>query len=87
MSQSPKPLYVVVKTIGGHARDSKDQIDVIGVYDDEELASKVRLASSAQMFEVEINTLAAGLLVNAGQLFGTDSTGFKYMESKLTAKG
>lgn len=82
----PKLLYVVAKTIGGYTRESKDAIDVIGVYDDEEVAAKVRLASSAQMFEVELNTLAAGLLANAGQLFGNDSTGFQYMASKLTVK-
>ncbi|MDG1580961.1 hypothetical protein [Pseudomonas sp. GOM6] len=86
MSQSANPrLFVVAKTIGGYTRDSKDEIEVIGVFDDEEVAAKVRLASSAQMFEIGLNTLAAGLLANAGELFGKDSKGFQYMASKLTA--
>ncbi|SED32026.1 hypothetical protein SAMN05216178_6769 [Pseudomonas saponiphila] len=86
MSQPSTLRYVVAKTIGGYTRGSKDEIEVIGVYDDEEVAAKVRLISSAQIFEVEMNTLAAGLLANAGQLFGSDSIGFQLMASKLTAK-
>ena len=62
MSQPSTLRYVVAKTIGGYTRGSKDEIEVIGVYDDEEVAAKVRLISSAQIFEVEMNTLAAGLL-------------------------
>ncbi|ASJ88749.1 hypothetical protein ACEP6V_21215 [Pseudomonas aeruginosa] len=82
---TPTKLYVIAKAVGGYTRESPDKIDVIGVYDDEEVAAKVRLSTSAQMFEVELNTLAAGLLANAGQLFGEDSEGFQRMLSKLTA--
>ena len=82
---TPTKLYVIAKAVGGYTRESPDTIDVIGVYDDEEVAAKVRLSTSAQMFEVELNTLAAGLLANAGQLFGEDSEGFQRMLSKLTA--
>jgi hypothetical protein len=82
---TPTKLYVIAKAVGGYTRESPDKIDVIGVYNDEEVAAKVRLSTSAQMFEVELNTLAAGLLANAGQLFGEDSEGFQRMLSKLTA--
>ena len=81
---TPTKLYVIAKPVGGYTRESPDKIEVIGVYSDEEVAAKVRLSTSAQMFDVELNTLAAELLANAGQLFGEDSEGFKRMLSMLT---
>lgn len=86
MSSSRKQMFVVAKLLGGYTRESQVQIEIIGVYDDEEVAAKVRLASSAQMFEADLNTLSSGLLANAAQLFGSDSTGYQYLASKVTAK-
>lgn len=64
-------LHVVIQTIGGFAREDADQVNVIGVYEDSEIADFVRKCASlsANVQGVTLNAIPPGFL-KTGKEFG-----------------
>jgi len=76
-------FFVVAKTTGGYTRECKVEIQIIGLFDNEDVAEKVRLTCAGTVLPIQLNALAPGLLVNAAELLGKDSPGFQLLASKI----
>lgn len=57
-------LYVVHYTHGGYAREDSDVSAIAGVYTDESVAKKVKLAVSGTISEVELDLIQPGYLAH-----------------------
>lgn len=60
--QEPTKVHVVVRTIGGFAREDSSVPSIAGAFSDEQLAQNIAKVTQSEVISVELDTIQPGIL-------------------------